>query len=242
MKTVLITGANKGIGFASAENFLKEGYRVIITGRNEKHLLDAISRLGGENCDYILWDAANIKEAESAITAAHEKFGDIHVFVNNAGIVSDDDAINGKDFFDKTEECWDMTMDINLKGVFFALQAEARYMRDHGIEGNIVNVCSEWSVRGVDNAYGVSKWGVYGFTRGVAPILAKHGIVLNGIAPGTTSTEILRKKEGEYIPIKDSPRGHSAMPYEIAEDIFYLAKSRNIIGEVLVSDGGRSLH
>lgn len=89
MKTVLITGANKGIGFASAKKFLNEGYNVIITGRNEERLSDAISRLGGVNCDCILWDAARVGDAESAIAAAHEKFGDIHVFVNNAGSCAD---------------------------------------------------------------------------------------------------------------------------------------------------------
>ena len=70
-------------------------------------------------------------------------------------------------FFEKTEVGWDDTMNVNLKGMFFALQAEAKYMRDLGIKGNIVNVCSEMGFRPAPFAYGISKWGVRGMTMGI---------------------------------------------------------------------------
>ena len=238
-KTVLITGANKGIGFACAEVFAENGYNVIITGRSEERLRAAVERLGGR-AEYSLWDVSMVKDAENAVLKAHEKFGKIDTFINNAGIVTDED-IRQVDFLEKTEAAWDETMNINLKGLFFCCQAEAKYMISNDIKGHIVNVCSENSFRAANNAYCISKWGARGLTVGLGKELSKYGIVLNGIAPGETATEILRQKEGERVKMI-SPRGERAMPKEIAEAIYFLANSKNIIGEILVSDGGRRLY
>ena len=239
MRTVLVTGANKGIGFATAKYFWERGDRVILTGRSEERLQAAVARLG-ERADYALWDATDIHAAPDVLRSVHARYGDIHVIVNNAGIVTDED-ISGSDFLTKTEEAWDLTMNTNLKGLFFALQAEAKYMIEHGIRGHIVNVCSEMSFRPAYNAYTTSKWGALGLTKGLAKRLARNGIILNGVAPGETATEILRQKEGEPHAIP-SPRGERAMPIEMAEAIYFLAGSQNIIGAVLLSDGGRSLN
>ena len=240
MKTVLITGGNKGIGFASAKKFLENGYRVIISGRSEERLKDAVIRLGSENCGYVVWDMMDISAIRPAIQKAHELFGNIDIFVNNAGIVSEED-ITGKDFLEKTEAAWDETMTINLKAVFFSLQAETLYMKEHHIQGNIVNVCSEMGFRAANDAYRISKWGVRGMTMGIAKTISQYGIVLNGVAPGQTATEIFRREEGELFKL-NTPRGQRAMPDEIAECIYFLANSRNIIGEILVSDGGERLY
>jgi len=239
MRTVLITGANKGIGFASAQYFSDRGDHVIITGRSEERLQNAVRRLGG-SAEYAVWDVTDIHAAPSVLQAVHDRVGAIDVIVNNAGIVTDED-ISGSDFLTKTEEAWDQTMNTNLKGLFFAIQAEARYMIDHNIRGHIVNVCSEMSFRPANNAYKISKWGALGMTKGLAKTLAQYGIILNGVAPGETATEILRQKEGEPHPMK-SPRGERAMPSEIAEVIYFAAGSKNMIGSVLLSDGGRSLN
>ena len=114
-------------------------------------------------------------------------------------------------------------------------------MIERGIRGHIVNVCSEMGFRAAYDVYCISKWGLRGFIQGAAQVLAKHGIVMNGIAPGETATTILGQKEGEEFAM-DSPRGKRAMPYEIAEEIYFLATRENIIGEILISDGGRSLY
>lgn len=238
--TVLITGAGKGIGFATAKVFSENGYHVILGGRNEEKLIAACESLG-ERARYVLWDISDVSSAREAIGKAHALFGDIRVFVNNAGIVAPEDNRGAyRDFFDKTEEGWDMTMNTNLKGTYFALQAQACYMREHGIRGNIVNVCSEMGFRAALSAYDISKWGVRGMTMGIGKRLAELGIVVNGIAPGETATEILLQKEDEVKAIA-SPRGKQATPEEIAREIYFLSLSRNIIGEVLVSDGGRRL-
>ena len=239
MRTVLITGANKGIGFATAKYFQDRGDKVILTGRNEERLRAAAMRLGGEP-QYAVWDVSDIHAAPSVLSELHERVGAIDVFVNNAGIVSDED-IGGTDFLTKTEAAWDITMNTNLKGLFFAIQAQARYMIEHNICGHIVNVCSEMSFRPAYNAYTASKWGALGLTKGLAKRLAPYGITLNGVAPGETATEILRQKEGEPYAI-NSPRGERAMPSEIAEAIYFVAGSKNMIGSVLLTDGGRSLN
>lgn len=238
IKTVLITGGNKGIGFATAKLFAENGYNVILAGRNKEHLKNAVESIGKEKCSYVLWNCGKVDDIEPAIKSAHSIFGNIDIFVNNAGIVTDD--IFTKSFFEKEEEPWDEIMNVNLKGVFFAVQKEAKYMLEHNIKGNIVNVCSEMGFRGACDAYAVSKWGVRGLTEGLGKLLAEHSIVLNGIAPGETATEIIKQKEGEIKKI-DSPRGIQASPREIAEGIYFLARSRNIIGETLISDGGRRI-
>lgn len=239
MKTVLITGGNKGIGFATAKEFLENNYNVIIAGRNEEKLKSATEKLGGK-VKYIVWDVTNFSLDSYIINMAHELFGDIDTFINNAGIVTDED-ISGTHFFNMTEKSWDDTMDTNLKGLFFALQAEAKYMSENKISGHIVNVCSEMSFRVAYNPYGISKWGALGLTKGLAKRLISENIILNGIAPGETATEILRQEEGMQFK-NNSLRGERAMPYEVAKEIYFLATSKNIIGGVLLSDGGRSLY
>ena len=99
---VLITGANKGIGFATAKLFQDKGYKVIITGRNEKKLIAAKERLG-KNTEYIIWDIADVSSAIPLIKRAHSIWGNIDVFVNNAGIVSsEDNGPKSVGFFEKT--------------------------------------------------------------------------------------------------------------------------------------------
>lgn len=239
MKTVLITGANKGIGFAAAKKFSAAGYKVIIAGRDAGRLNAAYERLGKPSGGTLVWDIAEIGQAVARLEEAHERFGEIDTAVNNAGIVTDLD-MSGCRMLGESEESWDETMLINLKGTYFAMQAEARYMISRGIRGHIVVVDSLMGFAAKADAYSVSKWGVRGMIYGAAKELAPHGICVNGVAPGETATEILRQKEGEPVKIR-SPRGCRAMPGEIADDILYLASSDNLIGTIIQSDGGASL-
>ncbi len=242
-KTVLISGANKGIGFATAEKFSDEGYNVIMTGRSRAKIEEALKRINRDNCKGLVWDVSKVSSDESVLNEAHELFGDIDTFINNAGIVSKEDFNDGSaptGLLHTTEAGWDETMNVNLKGTYFAIQAETKYMITHGIKGHIVNLCSEVAFEWVESMYTVSKWGVRCMTGGLAPLLAKYGIILNAVAPGQTATEILYQKENEAVK-NNSPRGVRAMPYEIAKAIFFLANDDNMIGTVLLSDGGNSM-
>lgn len=240
MKTVLITGGNKGIGFATAERFLSEGYNVIICGRSKERLELAVSKLHSDKCSFVVWDIADILTDKSAVDEAVNCFGTIDIFINNAGIVTVEDT-TGTSITEKTEKAWDDVMNINLKGTYFAIQAEVQYMLKNGIHGHIVNVCSEMGFRPATTAYGISKWGVRAMTMGLGKSLAEQGIIVNGIAPGETATEIVGNSDGIPKTI-ESPRGVQAKPSEMADTIYFLATQDNIIGEVIVTDGGRSLN
>ncbi len=237
-KTVLITGANKGIGFATALEYLSKNYNVIISGRSKEKIEAAKIKINNPRCECITWDISNISTNDEVLKTAHSFFGDIHIFVNNAGIVLDEDTRGS--FLDRTESLWDTTMSTNLKGLYFALQAEARYMAERSIKGHIVNVCSEMSFRDHASLYSISKWGARCITAGLAKELASLGIVLNGVAPGQTATEILHQKEGEFVK-NSSPRGFRAMPSEVAREIVFLSENDNMIGSILRSDGGNTL-
>lgn len=240
MGTVLITGANKGIGFACAKKFLSCGYNVIVSGRNEERLKNAVCRLDGR-ARYILWDISDTGCAYETVLKAEKLYGEIDTFVNNAGIVHAGQlGWSQKGFLHIDEKCFDETMAVNLKGTYFALQAQCRYMAEKGIKGHIVNLASEMSFSPSPDPYGISKWGVRAMTLGVAKEVAKYGITVNAVAPGETATEILRQKDGDVLSL-ECPRGRQAHPDEIAESIFFMANSENSIGSVLLSDGGRSL-
>ncbi len=237
-KNVLVIGGSKGIGFATAKKFIKNGFNVIITGRNAERLKKASTELN--NCPYLEWDIGDVSKAEEYVEKAHNFYGDIDVFVNNAGIVTDAQW-NGENFPDLRVSTWDETMNVNLRGIYFVCQAEAKYMIRNSIKGHIVNVCSEMGFRAASDAYGISKWGIRGMTLGIARTLAPYKIIVNAVAPGETATEILRQTEGVETKM-NSPRGIRAMPCEIADAIYLLATDSNMIGTILQTDGGRSLY
>ncbi len=237
-KTVLVIGGSKGIGFATAKKFIENGFNVIITGRNTERLKKASTELNSS--PYLEWDIKDVLKAKEYVEKAHDFYGNIDVFINNAGIVTDAQW-NGEHFPNLRVSTWDETMDVNLRGVYFVCQAEAKYLIEKSIKGHIVNVCSEMGFRAGTDAYTISKWGIRGLTLGMARELAPHKIVVNAVAPGETATEILRQTEGVETKM-DSPRGMRAMPYEIANAIYLLATEDNMIGTILQTDGGRSLH
>ena len=240
-KTVLITGGSKGIGFVSAEKLLKDGKNVIITGRHEKQLEEAVRKLSG-HVKYKVWDVGDIENVKTYFAEAVKLFGKIDVVINNAGILSDSDLAN--DFFSVTPEQWDRVEIVNLKGLFFICQCAASFMIQNGIKGHIVNVCSEMGFRPVWYPYGISKWGVRGLTYGLGHLLASHGIVVNGVAPGHTATDLVKWNENESLELDSIPRGCMATPEEIAELICFLASdaANNIMGEIVISDGARHLY
>lgn len=120
MKTVLITGANKGIGFATAKKFLEAGFAVILAGRSSEKLNSAIQKLDYKNAYPFVWDISNTDIAEQKIKEAAENFGQIDIFIDNAGIVTYHD-LDGCKMLGETEESWDTTMQTNLKGTYFAV-------------------------------------------------------------------------------------------------------------------------
>ena len=155
--------------------------------------------------------------------------------VNNAGI-------GGGDISCTTEEEFDQVIQTNLKGTFFLSRVIARYMIENKIKGNILNIASSSSLRPAASAYTFSKWGIRGFTLGLAKTLAPYGITVNGLAPGPTATPML-KRDANDITFTNNPMGRFAMPEEIANMAVVLVSdiSKMVVGDIVYMTGGSGL-
>lgn len=240
-RVALITGSTRGIGFATAQKFIESGHSVILVGRTEESLKKAQKKLGGET-KTLVWDLGDIEGIPQKVQEAISLFGKLDVVVNCAGYLSD--SCRKNDFFAVKPEEWDAVMQTNVKAVFFICQAVLRYMIDNKIEGHIVNVCSEMGFRPIWYPYGVSKWGVRGLTAGLGRIMAPYGITVNGVAPGQTATEMMNYHPGDSMEEPTIPRGIMSTPQEIASVIHFLGseEAKNIMGEIVISDGARHLY
>lgn len=241
-KRALVTGGGGGIGFAIAKKYCEEGASVIITGRNEEKLASACGRIG-RAAKYMVWDVTDFDHCRGNIEKTAERLGGpIEILVNNAGVLTHNDFI--WNYLDLTPEEWDQVMDTNCKGMFFMCQNMAKHMLKNEIKGHIVNITSEMGFRPACVTYGISKWGTVGMTKGLGMMLASRNIVVNGIAPGAITTEMMGWKEGDSIYRESHANKRFGYPEEIAELAAFLGsdKADNIIGEVIVSDGGSSLH
>ncbi len=242
-RCAVVTGGTSGIGFAIAKAFLNAGAEVVITGRSEEKLNKAckdlilqtnINRIHGivlNNLDV----QAIPKQFERIVEIMSKKSVDI--LVNNAGLV-------GGEIRECTEETYDAILGTNLKGSFFLTQHVAKYMKEKEIKGNILNIGSSSCLRPATSAYTLSKWGMRGFTLGMAKALAPYGITVNGIAPGPTATPMLMK-DGvkEEISFEGNPIGRYARPEEIANMAVFLTSEmgRTIVGDMIYMTGGAGL-
>ena len=158
----------------------------------------------------------------------------IDIFVNNAGI-------NGGDMFPNTkEEDYDRILETNLKGMYFISQEIANYMINNEIEGNILNITSSSSLRPAISPYIISKWGERGLTLGMAKKYLPYGIVVNGLAPGSTLTPMLKKDAENDLNLDYSPAGRYAAPEEIGNLATVLVSNmgRMIVGDTIYATGG----
>ncbi len=240
-RIILITGSTRGIGLATARRFIASGDKVILVGRTEKALKKAQDEIGGDTRT-LIWDISDTDRIATKVEDAISLYGKLDVLINCAGYLSP--SCKKNDFFAVTIKEWDAVEEVNLKGVFFICQAVLKYMIDNKINGHVVNVCSEMSFRPVWYPYGCTKWGVRGLTHGLGRLMAPYGITVNGIAPGQTATEMMGYKSGDPLDEKTIPRGVMSTPDEIAGVIHFLAgdEAKNIMGDVVISDGGRHLY
>ena len=242
--TILITGAGIGIGAATARAFADAGCRVIVTDVLEEEgrsIASAIESGGGE-AEYRHLDVTDTEEVDSVVSGVQERYGPLHTVVANAGIA------HRIPLTELTDEKWDHTHDVDLKGVMRVCRAAAPAMREAG-RGTMIALSSIMGVAyGWDEhvQYSAAKAGVVGFVRGLAVELARDGVRVNGIAPGYIRTAQALSEEhslgpegleqaAEFIPI-----GRVGEPDDIADVILFLASeaARYITGQVLVVDGG----
>ena len=240
-KVAIVTGASRGIGKATVKAMIDSGAIVIGLGRNIESLNIVKSEVANNNFIPFQCDVSDVENIEKILQDIENLIEnrDIDILVNCAGVK------NGND-----ERVWEFTpdefsyvVDTNLKGTFFWCQKMGQYMIKRNIKGHIVNVISIKGVIGEASPYSVSKWGCTSLTKGFARLLAPEGIVVNGIAPGGTATEMAKFKEGDSMLYLDAPSMRLAEPREMANTIVFLASDfgNNIIGDIIISDGGQIL-
>ena len=245
-KTAIVTGAAKGIGFAIAERFLREGARVVIADlqQDEGSAAEAeLEKLG--KALFVRADVAKRLDVHNLVAASLDAFGDVDILVNNAGI--DHKA----DFLDLTEADFDRVLSVNLKGSFLAGQAVARFMVEKvkagGAPGAIVNMSSVNSVVAIPDQvpYAVSKGGVAQLTTVMALALAPWGIRVNAIGPGSIATDMMARGIADPTArsrvLSRTPLGRLGEPEEIASVAAFLAcdDAGYITGQTIFADGGR---
>lgn len=234
-RSALITGGSSGIGLAIAEAFLKAGAKVVITGRSEEKLNNAVRKLSahGECCGVVM-DITKVETLHDCFDTAVSKYGNIDILVNNAGV-------SGALISNATPEEFDAVFDTNLKGVFFLSQIVGKYMIKNGIRGNILNISSASSIRPAACAYTISKWGIRGFTMGLARTLLPYDIIVNALAPGPTATPLLKKDSDiEDYSLPSTPSKRYALPEEIGNMAVVLVSdmSRLVVGDTVFMTGG----
>lgn len=233
-RCALITGGTSGIGYAIAEAYMEAGAKVIITGRSENKLIAAVEKLSKlGSCCGIVMDMTKVETLQSCFDEAVSRFGSIDILVNNAGV-------SGASIADATPEKFDDVIDTNLRGVFFLSQVVGKYMVKNAVHGNILNISSASSIRPAACAYTISKWGIRGFTQGLARTLLPYGITVNALAPGPTATPLLRKSDTNDTSLPATPSGRYALPCEIASMAVVLVSdmARLVVGDTLFMTGG----
>jgi 2-deoxy-D-gluconate 3-dehydrogenase len=239
-KTVLVTGANTGIGQGIALSIGRAGGRVIGVGRSSMEV--TASLMAGQSAEFveIQADLGSAAAAQAMFETAWAQHGPIDGLVNNAGIIRRVDAV------DFTETDWDEVMDINLKTMFFLCQSLGKRAIAAGRTGKIVNISSMLSFQGGIRvaSYTASKSGVLGITRLLANEWAAQGINVNSVAPGyieTNNTEALRADPDRSASILGRiPAGRWGVPSDIGDAaVFLLSTASNYMhGAVIPVDGG----
>lgn len=239
-KTVVITGASKGIGAATAILFARKGYNVVLNYNESLQSVKLLSSslLGqGFNVMSVKADVSNKLETDYLINETVAKFGSVDVLINNAGI-SISAPINDMDIHDS-----DRIFDVNLKGVYNCCKSVVTQMVSQK-SGKIINISSMWGQVGAscEVAYSAAKAGVIGLTKALAKELAPSGITVNAIAPGLIDTTMNSDYTIEEIEdfVSRIPISRMGTPDEIALAVYFLAGdgADYITGQVLGVNGG----
>jgi NAD(P)-dependent dehydrogenase (short-subunit alcohol dehydrogenase family) len=242
-KVGLVTGGTSGIGRDTAILFARAGAKVVVAGRRAAEgdeTLELVRAAGGDGL-FVKTDVSKAAEVEALMQKVVEKFGRLDVAFNNAGIEGVWVPI-----VRQSEEDWDRTLDINLKGVWLCLKYELRQMLKQGGGGAIVNMSSVTGLIGSAGAaaYSASKHGVIGLTKSAALETAKNGIRVNAVCPAVVETPMEKRLFGAPAVHKNvlscHPIGRFGKPTEIAEAVVWMCSDRAsfMTGQSLILDGG----
>ena len=239
-KVAVITGGSRGIGFATADRFLKEGAKVIITASKPETAEKAVRQLQEKYPEGIVAgispELTSFASVQKAFREVTQKYGCIDILVNNAGISE------STPFMQYTEETFDKVMDLNVKGVFNATRVAAECMTAKG-SGVILSTSSMVSISGQPSgfAYPASKFAVNGLTVSLVRELGPKGIRVNAVAPGIIETDMMKAVPRDVIEpmIARIPLRRLGQPEDIANAFAFLAsdEASYITGVVLSVDG-----
>lgn len=244
-KVAIVTGASRGIGRGIAKMFAEEGAKVIVnynTSKNDASSLAEEIKKMGRDVLLVQADVSKADQVKNMVRKTVERFGRVDVLVNNAGTL-----VPAKSFLESTEEGWDRTLDVNLKGAYLCCREVAPIMLKQK-KGKIINISS---VSGLYDKLGMgfvdyvsSKAGMIGLTRALAVHLGP-AINVNAIAPGTVKTEIVAALPAE---VKQQMKDEALVkrlgtPEDMAYAAVYLASDESdfVTGEVLTVSGGRAI-
>ena len=236
-KVAVITGAARGIGKEDALLFAKEGASVVISDIDQEPLVEVVKEIeaGGGKAAWCVADVTKPEDTDRLMDTAVEKFGDLNILVNNAGITRD--ALIHR----MTDAQWDICVDIALKGTFNCIRSSAKYFRKKGHGGKIINVASVVGLMGNIGQinYSAAKAGIMGLTKTVAREWAGFGVTCNAVAYGFVHTRLTGEKEegdvvaGEQLGIPKRVRegmlevigGKAMTAEEAAKPVLFLASS-----------------
>jgi NAD(P)-dependent dehydrogenase (short-subunit alcohol dehydrogenase family) len=240
-KVAVITGGSSGIGLATAKRFVEEGAYVVITGRREKELKEAVTHIG-KSVTTVIGDVSRLEDLDRLYAVVKEKHGHIDILFANAG------AGTIAPLAVATEAHFDQTFDVNVKGLFFTVQKALPLFKDGG---SIILNSSVSNVKGLAGftAYAASKAAVRNFARGWTMELKDRNIRVNCMSPGAIDTPALATTTGLTAEQAEQavaqftsqiPMGRRGMPEEIAAAVVFLAsdESSYITGADLAVDGG----
>ncbi|MFZ5931847.1 MAG: SDR family NAD(P)-dependent oxidoreductase [Pseudomonadota bacterium] len=247
-KSVLITGAASGIGWAMAQAMAREGAHVAIADIDREKVKARVAELGGAAFG-VTADVGDLGEIDRMVSSVVAHFGQLDVMVNNAGVT------RRCAFMDIDEALWDQVHRVNAKGVFFCLQRAAKEMipRRQGVIINTASIAGRGYPGTSNAAYAASKGAVITLTMLAARALGRYNITVNSICPGVTRTELAQtimelqsEKEGRSLAdieaqaVQGIPIGRMNEAYDIAEMAVFLASpaARNITGQSINVDGG----
>jgi NAD(P)-dependent dehydrogenase (short-subunit alcohol dehydrogenase family) len=239
VKTVIVTGASSGLGFAIAQAYLARGYNVVGNARSLERLQAAANQLGNpENLLLVPGDIALPETATRLFEQAEENFGQVDILINNAGIFL------SKPMAEYTEEDVDAMLATNLKGFFYPSQAAARHMVPHRA-GHIVTITAAIAMQPISKVPALLpimvKGGLNQATRGLALEMAPHNVMVNAVAPGIIATPLTMSNPDEQslaFMKQMAPTQRIGQPQDIVDAVLYLTDSSFVTGTIVAVDGG----
>ena len=246
-KNIVITGGNRGLGYAMAKRCVEEGANVIIAGRNMGSLKEAKESLG-DNCHYIQFDISDIEKDNTFLRECENTFkAPIDSLVNNAGI-----SLHEGDLFNVTEDSYDKQMNTNLKGTYFLSQAFLKYKIEQNTKDEVQNsnsnlliISSQVADLPSEIPYGLTKAALNSFIKALAKKYYQNGIRVNAVSPGVTISDMTR----EYADVNggnmwsNDNSGRYFIPEEVAEIVIFLLSSASICinGEIIHCNAGNHI-